>query len=199
MDTMVRWILAGVLSIACVGTAIAAPSPYATGSLKQTQYTIPNDSGKLYLTVVGSESDPKYKEVKQALASDQTLAQFASVYHQKAMGTSSTMFVERYSGDYRDYPTVRVQRADGSIVSEVSGANIPPTDQLVSDLKAQCLPRNRKQTTPTVQPAIPPQATPLTPAKPRAPHISFRVALAIFCGGLGLAMVEQFHRITSGR
>lgn len=203
MNKLVRWMLVAAVCLASGLTTGVSSAQYATGSLKEVRYTLPNDSGKLYLTVVGSDSDAKYREIKQALASDPTLAPFNDAYHTKAMGTSSTMYQARYAQDYKAYPTVRVQRADGTPVYERVGKDIPATNQLVQELNSQCLPRNRQPARPPthVTPQVTPQVTPtITPARPRLQTLfSVRVAVGMFCGGLILGMVQQWHQITSHR
>lgn len=119
--------------------------PYATGSLKEAVYELPNDSGKLYLTVAGSASDQKYKDLCGQFSATPEWKELRDSAHYTQLPTNSKMFNGRYAKEYKDFPTIRLQTADGRIVNEWVGRDIPANDQLMSELKADCFRRFRQQ------------------------------------------------------
>lgn len=140
-----------LICLAALGVCMAvmprssAAAPYATGSLKEAVYELPNDSGKLYLTVAGSTNDQKYKDLTGQFSATPEWKEIRDTAHYTQLPTNSTMFKSRYAKEYKDFPTIRLQTADGRVVNEWVGRSIPANDELMSELKADCFRRFRQQ------------------------------------------------------
>jgi hypothetical protein len=145
---MKRWCLFTaivLMALGCFCHTAAHAELLATGSLKEAVYELPNDSGKLYLTVAGSANDQKYKDLCGQFSATPEWTEIRDTAHYMQLPTNSTMFKSRYAKEYTDFPTIRVQTADGQIVHEWVGRGIPTNDQLMGQLKADCFRRFRQR------------------------------------------------------
>jgi len=165
-----------------------------TGSLSERAYTI-SDTDQMYLTIVGPKDNSQYREVCARFDSTPELAAIKDTAHFHRLETGSKMYEARYTRDYREFPTVRVQTADGTIVKEWCGKNIPDSATLSREL--QCLPRWRPQPQPPKPPApVVPAPTPAPAPRPAPiPGMSSWVVVVVGLGlGLVLAQVYELAR-----
>lgn len=98
---------------------------------------LPNDSQKPYLTVVGTAGEAKYEALKQAFQKHEGLKEFAASTHFTIIADHTTLYLARYSREYGRLPVVRLQEADGDVIYEVSGREIPSNDVLCDELNSQ--------------------------------------------------------------
>lgn len=139
MKGLKQLLLSLCLLCACCAPGYAVESKaVATGSLKEMVYELPSDSGKLYLTVVGAANDSQYKSLCASLNSTEECREVRDQYHYNQLAKGSAMFSARYAKDYKNFPDVRIQTADGNIVQEWSGSEIPSVDELKNCGKAEC-------------------------------------------------------------
>jgi hypothetical protein len=99
---------------------------------------LPQDAYKPYLTVVGTAGEAKFESLKIAFEKHEGLREFADTTHFAVLADSTTMYRARYSTEFGRLPVVRLQEADGDVVYEVSGRDIPPVDVLVAELSDKC-------------------------------------------------------------
>lgn len=88
---------------------------------------LPNDSGKWYISVVGSACDARYREVLGWFDTYPGLMEAKNQVHFCPVTSSTAIYKERYAPNVKALPTVRLQKPDGTVVYEASGKNIPMT------------------------------------------------------------------------
>jgi hypothetical protein len=98
--------------------------------------TLPQDADKWFISVVGEQSEAHYQQMIAWFKSDVRLSSLRKQVHYRPVSTSNEEF-ERYRKNVTSLPTIRMQRADGFVVYEASGEEIPTTaGQLYSDISA---------------------------------------------------------------
>lgn len=200
---MSRFLLAILIAIASTCPCWATTKADAAYGVRYTQervFELPQDQAKLYLTVFIGRDRP---EVAQWFDTHPTLAEIRNRCHFNVVPQSSVMF-ERYASTTPRSTTVRLQRADGSLIDELSGTQIPFTaDSLAARLNRQATEcfvrpwRNRPNVQPNVDPAPQPLPAPLPPPKPtpkndRLPWILLGILAAV--GGT-LGLVREYKRL----
>jgi hypothetical protein len=88
---------------------------------------LPNDQGKWYISVVGSANDTAYLRLLGWFDSNTSLKVLKSQVRFCPVTTGHPMYQERYASNVKGLPTVRVQKANGEVVYEAAGKNIPMT------------------------------------------------------------------------
>lgn len=88
---------------------------------------LPQDQNKWYVSVVGSATDPRYKEVVGWFDTNASLKRLKSQVHFCLVRAGTPIYQERYAANVKGLPTVRVQKPDGVVVYEASGKNLPMT------------------------------------------------------------------------
>jgi hypothetical protein len=88
---------------------------------------LPNDYCRWYISVVGNASDARYREVLGWFDTYPGLAKAKSQVHFCPVTSDTAIYKERYAANVKALPTVRLQKADGTVVYEASGRNIPMT------------------------------------------------------------------------
>ena len=119
-----------LLSLLCVLALFAAvvPCMAAPGTLAEERVVnLPNDQGKWYVSVVGNANDARYNEILGWFESNPSLHKLKSQVHFCAVTTDMAIYKERYAKNVKGVPTVRVQKANGGVVYEAAGKNIPMT------------------------------------------------------------------------
>ena len=121
-----------LLSVLCVLALFACIMPCfadtANGVLAEERViNLPQDAGKWYVSVVGDATSPRYREVLGWFNTDSSLKKLKSQVHLLPVTTGTAIYKERYQANIKGLPTVRMQKADGTVVYEAAGKNIPMT------------------------------------------------------------------------
>ena len=88
---------------------------------------MPQDSEKWYISVVGDESDGRYQEVLGWFDANPKLAKLKNQVMFCPVTRDMPLYAERYKSNVKGLPTVRMQQADGTVVYEAAGTNLPMT------------------------------------------------------------------------
>ena len=88
---------------------------------------LPADDAKWYISVVGSASDAGYRELLGWFDTYPGLVKAKSQVHFCPVTSDTAIYKERYAANVKALPTVRLQKADGTVVYEASGKSIPMT------------------------------------------------------------------------
>ena len=160
--------------VAAMFTATPCVAQPANGVIAQERIvSLPQDSGKWYVSVVGDPQDARYREVLNWFESGSLLNLRNSV-HFNAVTSDSAIFAERYAANTPSLPMVRLQNSQGVVYSQVCSSDIPMTAQSLNSLisqdvasgpKAQCDLRpiliwRRNHNCPTPQPKPEPSPNP---------------------------------------
>jgi len=89
--------------------------------------SLPKDQGKWYVSVVGNAADPRYNEIVDWFDSSASLKKLKNQVHFCPVTSDTAVYQARYAGNVKGLPTVRMQKADGTVVYEAAGKNIPMT------------------------------------------------------------------------
>lgn len=92
---------------------------------------LPHDSEAWYISVVGSDVDRG--ELLSWFDTHEGLVSLKRQVHFCSPTCDSAIYSERYAPNVSGLPTVRVQEADGTVVYEVSGEDVPKTAQCLFD------------------------------------------------------------------
>jgi hypothetical protein len=121
-----------LLSVLCVLALFACMLPCFTDTVngvlaEERVVNLPQDAGKWYISVVGDATNTRYNEVLGWFDSDASLKNLRSQVHYCPVTTNTAIYKERYQPNIKGLPTVRMQKADGTVVYEASGTNLPMT------------------------------------------------------------------------
>lgn len=121
-----------IASLLCVLALVAVAAPCFADTVngvlaEERVVNLPNDSGKWYVSVVGDANDPRYNEILGWFASNPSLKKLRDRVHFCQVTSDTAIYKERYAGNVKALPTVRMQKADGNVVFEAAGKNIPMT------------------------------------------------------------------------
>jgi hypothetical protein len=123
-------LIASVLLCVLALCAVVAPcfADTVNGVLAEERVvTLPNDSGKWYVSVVGSANDTRYNEIVGWFTTNPSLKKLKDQVHFCQITTGTAVYQERYASNIKGLPTVRVQKSGGIVVYEGSEKNIPMT------------------------------------------------------------------------
>jgi hypothetical protein len=110
--------------IAC--SACYADSTTVNGVLAEKRVVnLPNDQDKWYVSVVGNDGDSIYRSVLRWFGENAALVDLKNKVHFCQVASGTPIYQERYAKNISTLPTVRVQKPDGTVIYEASGANIP--------------------------------------------------------------------------
>jgi len=99
---------------------------------------LPNDQGKWYLSVVGISGNETYERLMGWFNTDHQLMDLRNQVRFCIVRSGTPIFNERYKDNIKGLPTIRLQEADGTVVYEVYGSNIPDTaDALYVDISGK--------------------------------------------------------------
>jgi hypothetical protein len=122
-----------LLSVLCVLALFVAAIPCladntANGVLAEERVVnLPNDQAKWYISVVGDTNDARYNEILGWFDSNTNLNKLKSQVHFNPVTTDTAIYKERYAPNVSGVPTVRLQKANGDVIYEASGVDIPMT------------------------------------------------------------------------
>lgn len=123
--------------VAAMFTATPCVAQPANGVIAQERIvSLPQDSGKWYVSVVGDPQDARYREVLNWFESGSLLNLRNSV-HFNAVTSDSAIFAERYAANTPSLPMVRLQNSQGVVYSQVCSSDIPMTAQSLNSLISQ--------------------------------------------------------------
>lgn len=209
---MKRFLIAVVLLVACATPSLAATNyradaAYGVRYATEKVVELPRDNGKPYLTVIGSNADPRFHVLKEWFEQNETLAAIAGQTHYNPIAIEDPRFSERMADEYPVTPCVVLQ--DGRTfakVVEFTDAELPMTaDALATGLNrkasaAECfgLRSHRQDAAPAPRKDTKPMPT--TPSPKKHSHALFFVILGVLTVvGVLLAVAKKFYDEKSGR
>ena len=86
---------------------------------------LPQDSEKWYISVVGVPGEQKYREILGWFNDDENMRKLKMQVHYRAIDSNTAIYRERYEANVTDLPMVRLQKNNGEVVYESSGASLP--------------------------------------------------------------------------
>jgi len=93
---------------------------------------LPNDQGKWYISVVGTANDAGYLRLLGWFDNSASLKVLKNKVHFCPVTVGHPLYQERYAATVKGLPTVRVQKANGEVVYDAAGQNIPLTAEGLS-------------------------------------------------------------------
>lgn len=116
-----------VLCLAAALFAIAIPCVATDGVLVEERVVnLPQDQNKWYVSVVG-QGDARQAEITGWFETNDNLNRLKGQVKFCPITSGTAIYQERYASNVTALPTVRVQKADGTVVYESSGNSIPMT------------------------------------------------------------------------
>ena len=99
-------------------------------SAEERVINLPNDQAKWYVSVVGEKGEASYLRILNWFSVNDNLAKLKEQVHFCQVTAGSPMYQERYmknQGEYaiQHFPCVRVQKANGVVVYQTFGKNVP--------------------------------------------------------------------------
>ncbi len=95
-------------------------------------FVLPQDEGKLYLTVYGDPSDERYQQVKKWFNENAELKAIRAQTHYAAIDTDSKLFKERYADEVTTPPCIRVVTPNGIELLNMDATAIPLSDKALN-------------------------------------------------------------------
>lgn len=200
---MYKVVLAMVLAMGAL-PALAVES--SNKSAMERVVNLPQDAGKLYLTIAGSEKDAKFQAIKSWFSKNSELVAIRNGTHFNALTTESAMFRTRYAKHMPVTPIVRLQAPEGHTLYEAFGNDIPTSTSALanalSGTSAGCPWRHRRcepepdEAAPQEdeQPIVAPE-----PAKPEPQGVHILTLLAVvaaaFAVGGAIGGVQYIKRL----
>lgn len=126
---MSRVLLSIVLWLAGFAPALCMADT-ANGVLSEERIVnLPQDQNKWYVSVVGSANDAKYRTILGWFDSVPSLKKLKVQVHFCPVTTDTAIYQERYAPNTKALPMVRMQNAEGVVVYQACGNDIPMTGQ----------------------------------------------------------------------
>ena len=121
-----------LLSLVCVLALFAAVVPCFADTVngvlaEERVVNLPQDAGKWHISVVGNVGDARYNQILGWFEGNASLVKLKAQVHFHPVTTDMVIYKERYATNVKGLPTVRMQRADGGVVYEAAGKNLPMT------------------------------------------------------------------------
>jgi len=121
-----------LLSVLCLLAVFAAVVPCLADTVngvlaEERIVNLPNDQGKWYVSVVGNAADPRYNEIVGWFDTNASLKKLKDQVHFCPVTSDTAIYQARYACNVTGLPTVRMQKADGTVVYEAAGKNLPMT------------------------------------------------------------------------
>ena len=165
--------LLATVATACPSLADEQPSElkaddaYGVLHAEERVIDLPADQGKWHVSVVGNPRDAKYQTVEGWFDSHPSLKHFKAQTHFHPIATTSSMYRDRYAKNTPEVPCVRIQEADGTVVFQVCGQDIPMSpDALDQAIRTELFLRRRCCPQPQPQPEPDPEPQPLNHVGP---------------------------------
>ncbi len=166
--------LLAVVATACPCLAGNRPSDMKVDAAYGVKYAeervidLPADQGKWHISVVGNPRNAKYQVVKGWFDSHPNLQHLKVQTHFHPIATTTTMYRNRYARNTPKLPCVRIQSADGTVMYQVCGQDIPMSaDALDQAIRTELFRRRRCRPSPQPSPQPQPQPTPLPDPDPQ--------------------------------
>jgi len=121
-----------LLSVLCLLALTAVPcfADTVNGVLAEERViNLPQDSAKWYVSVVGNANDAKYKTILGWFDSVPGLKRLKVRVHFCPVTSDTPIYQERYAPNTKALPMVRMQNAEGVVVYQACGNDIPMTGQ----------------------------------------------------------------------
>jgi hypothetical protein len=121
-----------ILSVLCVLALCAVVVPCFADTVngvlaEERVVNLPNDAGKWYVSVVGNVNDSRYNEIVGWFSTNANLKKLKDQVHFCQVTTNTAIYKERYAANIKSLPAVRMQKADGTVIYEAAGKNLPMT------------------------------------------------------------------------
>ena len=121
-----------LLSALCLLAVFAAATPClgdtVNGVLAEERVVnLPQDQGKWYVSVIGNATDPRYNEIVGWFDTNGNLKKLKNQTHFCPVTSDTAIYQSRYASNVKALPTVRMQKADGTVVYEAAEKNLPMT------------------------------------------------------------------------
>jgi hypothetical protein len=159
--------LLAVIAAACPCLADDQPSElkadaaYGVLHAEERVIDLPADQGKWHISVVGNPRSAKYQTVKGWFDSHPSLKHLKAQTHFHPIATTTAMYRDRYAKSTPKVPCVRIQSADGKVMYQVCGQNIPMSaDALDQAIRTELFRRRRCRPSPQPQPQPQPEPQP---------------------------------------
>jgi len=174
---------------------------------------LPADQSKWHISVVGNPCDAKYQAVKSWFDSHPSLKHLKAQTHFHPIATTTAIYRDRYAKNTPKVPCIRIQSADGKVMYQVCGQDIPMSaDALDQAIRTElfrrwCRPNPQPQPQPQPEPQPQPDPTPqpldhvghLTPEpKSGLPPWWLLVGLGVLGAGAGVVAKwkETYYPLT---
>jgi hypothetical protein len=121
-----------LLSVLCLLAVFAAAMPCLADTVngvlaEERVVNIPQDQSKWYVSVVGNATDTRYNEIVGWFDTNASLKKLKNQVHFCPVTSDTATYQARYASNVKGLPTVRMQKADGTVVYEAAGKNLPMT------------------------------------------------------------------------
>ena len=127
---------------------------------------LPADESKWHISVVGNPRNARYQTVKDWFDSHPNLKHLKAQTHFHPIVTTTAMFRDRYAQNTPKVPCIRIQSADGTVMYQVCGQDIPMSaDALDQAIRTELF--RRRRCCPTPQPQPQPEPTPIPDPEPQ--------------------------------
>jgi hypothetical protein len=125
---MNRLLLSICVMAALIAVVATAAADTVNGVLAEERVvSLPQDGGKWYVSVVGNANDARYNEIAGWFDINASLKKLKNQVHFCPVTTDTAIYQARYASNVKGLPTVRMQKADGTMVYEAAGKNLPMT------------------------------------------------------------------------
>ena len=121
-----------LLSLLCVCAIVVMVVPCQATAVNGVEadgqsVNLPQDANRWYISVVGNANDAQYREVLGWFDNHTGLRDLKAQVHFCPVASDTPVYQERYAGNVKGLPTVRMQKADGSVMCEAAGKKLPST------------------------------------------------------------------------
>jgi len=217
---MMNRVLLSLLSLCLLAIPVSpafADQAAVNGILVQEQVVkLPADQVKWHVSIVGNANDVAYQRTLNWFETSASLKGLKAQVHFHLVTTGTAIYQERYAGNVKGLPTVRVQKSGGEVVYEAAGENLPITAEglysaVVYSVQGRpVLPwrRGMEKRCPGPRPEPEPQPQPDPDPQPIddggtpvvEPQAGLEWALALVCiGGLLVGLCSGYGRQLYGK
>jgi len=187
----------------CLDDRCNVPTVETDANLPVEERVAPiDDSAEMHLSIVGSSRSREYQKLVRWFDRDQKLNDFRKGLKYHAVTTASPLYNDRYRPNVQGLPTVRLQDAQGVVLYEVAGQDVPASESsLLSAMvravekltgnrfkcdpnRNKCDPNRKKTPAPEVAPFVEPEVLVEPEPKPEPEQSN---TLPILAGLVGAA------------
>ena len=110
-----------LLSVLCLLAVFAAAVPCLADTVngvlaEERVVNLPQDQSKWYVSVVGNAADSRYNEIVGWFDTNASLKKLKNQVHFCPVTSDTAIYQARYASNVKGLPTVRMQKADGTVV-----------------------------------------------------------------------------------